>query len=61
MRNEFDDIYNSVINGQHKQAFNQFVLLDLADIPDLIDYLNEELNQPEVFISLMKTYFNNKD
>ena len=55
-RAQFDTIYDSMINGQRVQAVNQASELGAHVIPDLIDYLADELNQPETAIDFCKSY-----
>ena len=52
-RNDLDEIYNSFINGQHKQMIEQ---MKKIYIPDLLDYIADELNQPETALKIIKRY-----
>lgn len=56
-REDADRVYNSIINGQHKQAVAQLIEIGLDSAPDVLDYLAKELNQPETAIKLAKSYF----
>ena len=56
-REQFDTIYDSMINGQRKQAIGQACELGMYEFPELVDYLSEELNQPEVALDFCKSYF----
>ena len=57
MRDQFDAIYNNVVNGNLKDAVMLTRGLDVGNIPVLMDYLTHELNQPEVTEKLLKMYF----
>jgi hypothetical protein len=57
MREQYDNIYNSMINGQRKQAIEQLKTLGLDNAPDVIDYFTNDLNQPEIALDLAKSYF----
>ncbi len=57
MREQFDTIYNSMVNGQRRQALEQCQTMGLDMMPELIDYLTDDLNQPEIALDLVKSYF----
>ena len=57
VREKFDEIYSSMINGQRSQAINQLKELGLDNAPEVIDYLSIEINQPEIALDLIKSYF----
>lgn len=52
-RNDLDEIYNSFINGQHGQMIKQ---MRHVYIPDLLDYISDELNQPETALKIIRRY-----
>ena len=56
-RSQFDEIYDSMINGQPREAIKQLTALGLDDAPELLDYLAIELNQPKIALDLAKSYF----
>ena len=56
-REQFDTIYDSMVNGQRKQAISQAEEMGLDDIPELLDYFSDDLNQPEMAIDFAKSYF----
>ncbi len=56
-REQFDTIYDSIVNGQLEQAVNQMVDNDVSNMPDMLDYFAIELNQPEMAIKAAKLYF----
>jgi len=56
IRSSFDDTYNSFVNGNLKQFVAQFNELDRK--ADFIDYISVHLNQPELVLEMMKSYFN---
>lgn len=57
MKEQFDTIYDSIVNGQRKQAVEQMLKLDTQDIPDLLDYIAQELDQAHVALDAAKSYF----
>lgn len=56
-REQFDNVYNSIINGQRRQAVNQMDKIGMYDLPEMLDYFAEDLNQPEIAIDAAKSYF----
>ena len=58
-RNQFDEVYNSIVNGQRRQAYSQMQEIGLADLPDMLDYFASELSNPELALDAAKTYFRN--
>jgi hypothetical protein len=56
-RGKMDDIYNSLMNGQRRQAVEQMEALGLDSLPDLLDYFADDLNRPELAIDAAKSYF----
>jgi len=57
IREQYDEIYNSMINGQRSQAVEQLITMGLDEAADVLDYFTNELNQPEVALDLAKSYF----
>ena len=57
MRDQFDRIYNSISNGNKGDAVEYMLDLGFDNVPDLMDYLTHELNQPEATEKLLKHYF----
>jgi len=54
MREQFDEIYNSVMNGQHKQAVEQFNALPSGeDRAICLSYIHYNLDQPVAALQLM--------
>jgi hypothetical protein len=60
MRASFDEVHDSIHNGQFKQAVKQMDDIGMSDLPRMLDYFVEELNQPELAIKAAKSYFRNK-
>ena len=56
-RTTFDDIYDSLINGQNKQVVRQIQEMGLHKVPDMLDYFSDELCNQEVAVRAMKIYF----
>ncbi len=55
MRELFDEIYNSVVNGQHKQAIRQFLEIGSGnERADCLNYFNVHLEQPEITVKLAR-------
>lgn len=55
MRSLFDEIYNSVMNGQHKQSVEQFNALPSGeDRADCLSYIYYNLDQPKIALDLMR-------
>lgn len=57
LREQYDTIYNSIINGQRKQAVSQMTEMGLCEIPDMLEYFTVDLNQPEIALDAAKSYF----
>ena len=57
MQDKFDEIYDSLRNGQRRQMVAQMNELGMYEFPDLINYIAVELNQPEEALDLVKSYF----
>lgn len=57
LREQYDAIFDSMINGQRRQAFAQMEELRLSELPDLLDYMAGELGRPEMAIDCAKVYF----
>jgi len=56
-RDQFDEVYDSIVNGQMTQAVRQCERLCRYDRAELTEYIADELNQPEIAVNLMKAYF----
>lgn len=57
MREQFDEIYNSITNGQRKQAYAQMLELSAYDRATMLDYFCNELNNPALAVDAVKTFF----
>lgn len=57
MRAEYDAVYSSMVNGQRKQAVSQATEFGLDEVPAMLDYFANELNQPELAIDFAKAFF----
>ena len=57
MRAEFDEVYALMVNGQRRQTIEQTERFGLDEVPYMLDYFTNELNQPELAIDFAKTYF----
>lgn len=56
-REDMDKIYNLIMSGQRNQAVDQINLVGLSNMPEVLDYIADDLNQPDIAISLAKSYF----
>jgi len=56
-REYFDDICDSLRNGQRKQAFRQMEGLCRYDLADMLDYFARDLEDTELALDAAKTYF----
>lgn len=54
---KFDAVYDSMVNGQRRQAIQQATDFGLDDVPAMLEYFSCDLNQPEMAISFAKAYF----
>jgi len=59
MRKQFDEVYDSIVNGQRRQAYSQMRGIGVSDLPEMLDYFADELGRPELAIDAAKTYFRN--
>ena len=57
LREQFDEVYNSITNGQRRQAFDQMKRIGEYDMPELLEYLADELENPEMALDAAITYF----
>lgn len=57
IREQYDRVYSSMVNGQRRQAISQADEMGMYEIPDMLDYFTNELNQPEMAIDFSKSYF----
>lgn len=56
-RADFDEIRDSIINGQKKQAFNQMAELNGHELAEMMDYFTLELYHCEMAVAAAKIYF----
>lgn len=54
-RAKYDEVADSIRNGQRKQARDQMEFVD--DLAAMLDYFNHNLNDPGLAIDAAKTYF----
>ena len=57
IRAQFDEIRDSLVNGQRTQAYNQMLVLGAAEMPAMLEYFHTELNSPDIALDAAKTYF----
>lgn len=60
MDTKYDDLYDSIVNGQFKQFVDQFDELDSSEKSDCMNYIAYELSQPDLIIRAMQAYFHIK-
>ena len=56
-RAQFDKVFNSIMNGQSVQAFEQ--MQEIGDMDSLLDYFNIGLDRPDLAIRAAKIYISN--
>lgn len=57
LQEKYDEIYDSLVNGQRRQSVKQAEDMGLDNVPGMLDYFVKDLNQPELAIDFAKTYF----
>ena len=60
MNTQYDEIYDSIVNGQFKQFVEQFDELSTLDQTEWLNYVAYELDQPDMVVRAMQAYFNVK-
>lgn len=60
MNTKYDELYDSIINGQFRQFVDQFDDLDSSEKSDCMNYIAYELDQPDLVIRAMQAYFHIK-
>jgi len=60
MNTQYDEIYDSIVNGQFKQFVEQFDELSTSDQTEWLNYVAYELDQPDMVVRAMQAYFNVK-
>jgi len=58
-RSLFDEVHDSIINGQRRQAYQQMLEIGQSDMPELLDYFAHDLQNPDLALDAAKTYFRN--
>ena len=56
-RAAYDEIFDSLENGQKKQAAEQMKSLGDEAMPELFHYLLVDLDRPEMVLAAAKAYF----
>ena len=56
-REQFDHIYNNLVNGNKGDLYECMKGLDGLERADLLDYIGIELNMPETALTVAKLYF----
>ena len=56
-RSQFDDIYNNLVAGQREVTLHNMALIE-PFLADFMDYLADDLNQPETALKAAKLWFN---
>ena len=57
LRNQYDEIFNSITNGQRQQAVQQMFNLGMEELPGMLDYFAIDLDRPELAIDAAKSWF----
>lgn len=55
-RNQFDEIHDSILNGQWTQAYNQMRALSPNDRADMLNYFFYDLARPELALQAARNY-----
>ena len=56
-REAYDHIYNLLVNGHRESALHNMALIE-DSLADFMDYLTNDLNQPELAIKAAKLWLN---
>ena len=56
MREKFDTIHTAILNGNIKDSVELLKRLPIAARADLLDYLQDDLNQPELARMVARIY-----
>lgn len=57
LRQQFDEIFNSHINGNGRQLVQQFDELNGDEKAEFISYMRDELGRADEVIDLLRRYF----
>lgn len=57
-REQFDNVADSIRNGQRVQAFRQMQKIGVSALPTMLDYLSNDLADMDLALDAAKTYFN---
>lgn len=60
MNTKYDDLHDSIVNGQFRQFVDQFDDLDSSEKSDCINYIAYDLDQSDLVIRAVKAYFHIK-
>lgn len=58
-RAQFDEVADSLRNGQRKQAYRQMREIGLNYLPEMLDYFSADLADADLALTAAKTYFRN--
>ena len=56
-REQYDEVYNSIRNGQRQQAVKQMDEIGMSDLPGMLEYFADDLQDPALAIDAAKSYF----
>ena len=57
IRAQFDEVLDSLVNGQRTQAYDQMRAIGASDLPGMLEYFDWQLKRPDMAIDAAKTYF----
>lgn len=56
LRTQFDEIHDSITNGQRRQAYSQMQALDAGELCEMLDYFSQELENQDLALDAAKTF-----
>ncbi len=56
-RSQFDEVADSIRNGQRKQAYSQMLAIGCDDLPEMLEYFVSDLQDKDLAIDAAKSYF----
>lgn len=57
LRSQYDDIADSIRNGQRVQAYRQMLELDGSELANMLEYFECDLADPGLALDAARTFF----
>lgn len=57
LRSQYDNIADSIRNGQRRQAYRQMVELDGDELANMLEYFERDLADPRLALDAARTFF----